>query len=260
MLSASLLGEKSATIQVIEAALVQSVLHLPEIAPPLQSLHLLAKQGHTDAMLLHGRVLLQQGEDGEALEWFHQAAEAGETFDGLGEALTQEGQILMKRRDKVGAVKLLRRAALELDEPVAYWLLSGLQPKGSPEQELYLLKAASSGVTQAAHDLGVVEMRKLDNRPRQGLDPELSKNFPGAQFSLKELGIATEWFEVAAAGGHGQSMLTLAMLCQANGRHEEGLKWLEKAQELVDPETRKGARGMRDRWDDLGKLHLMKPA
>jgi TPR repeat protein len=184
-------------------------------------------------MALLGRVMLTLAKDDDALSWFRQATREGVDFDGAAEALVQEGRILLGRKDKEGAEKAFRKAALELDDPSGYFYLSQLQRPGSSEQEVYLLKAASSGIAEACHNLGSRELEKIKERPK------------GAE-SFRDFNMAREWFEVAAAEGFGLSMLNLALICKAGGKDEEGLGWLEKAEDT--PGVRDEARRVREQW------------
>lgn len=67
---------------------------------------------------------------------------------------------ILRAHDRPGeALALYRVAALELDNPTGFWSLAQLMggPPGSPERRTYLLKAATSGVTDACRELGGLE-------------------------------------------------------------------------------------------------------
>jgi TPR repeat protein len=191
-------------------------------------------------MVVFGKVLYDRGKRDEALKWFRDARGLGQEFDGLAQALTSEGQILLDRNDRVGAEKLFRKAALELDDPVAYYVLSTLQLRGSPEEEIYLLKAASSGIVDACHRLGELEMEKTKMSQPKG-------TYAGAP--VRDFKMAIEWWQVAAAAGHGRSMLSLATLYRAEGQDGQGLEWLELAEK--QPELKNEARKVRAAWASL---------
>ena len=253
LLSASALGEKFATLHIVKGALAQSALSSPEIAAPLQRLTLLAQQGQDpDAMLLYAQVQQERGSDGEALRWAREASERGGGFGGLSGALTLQGVVLLKRKDEVAAARVLGRAALELDDPGAYFLLAGLQREGSVERETYMLKAAMSGIAGAAHSLGVMELSKLKKRAGDGLSPSTLGKGVNATVDFKEFRMAIEWLEVAAASGFGLSMLDLAKIYKSSGQDKEGRKWLEMAEGL--PGLRRECRSMRDNWEKIEKL------
>ena len=251
MLSASALGGGSATLHLVEGALRHSALHSLEMVAPLQRLTLLATQSQEpEAMFVYGQVLQAQDSDIEALKWFRKAAESGAHFGRLGEALTHEGQLLLKLKDNVEAEKVLRRAALELDDPAAYFILAKLQPSQSADRETYLLKAAMSGIAEAAYDLGVIETQKYMDNPRHSLDVErLKSTSVRAQIPSKNFKKSVAWFEVAAAGGFGYGMLNLAKIYKSSGQDEKGRAWLDRAECL--PELRRESRNIRDNWENF---------
>ncbi|KAG0647466.1 hypothetical protein D0Z07_6890 [Hyphodiscus hymeniophilus] len=217
--AAAALGDKHATFHLIKSALVSSALSSAELATPLQRLAILAKQQDPDAMLLYGQVLEQRGKEDEALKWFREAAESGPDFVGLGEAIIAQSRILLRRNDEVGAETMLRKAALELDEPRAYFMLGKLQARGSVEQELYLMKAASSGIPEAAGELGVLEVHKVIARSRALVNqPQPNGAMPPDK--LQDFAIAREWLEIGAASGDRHSMLNLATFLKSVGRAE----------------------------------------
>jgi TPR repeat protein len=192
---------------------------MSDYALPLKRLGVMAKEGKPQAMRLLGRVAASQGKDTEALEWFRKAAEGSAQldFEDAGEALVCEGQILQRsnRRDAEAA---FRKAALEFDNPSAYWHLSQLEDEGSSHREIYLLKAASSGIVEAAYELGSAALSKT--------------KASGGNYLPPFHGMAREWFEIAATDGHGPSMLAIAQVCKASGEVDQGLKWLGKAKKL----------------------------
>lgn len=237
MLSASELGETTATFKLIEAAIHSKSLDLTSFTAPLQRLGILAKkEGNRQAMALLGKVLLTQQKEREALEWFRKASQGPAEslgFEGAREALVHEGRILLGWADKEGAATAFRKAALELDDPSAYFYLSKFEEPNSAQQQVYLLKAASSGIVEAWHDLGSIELARIDKQPAK---PD----------SISDYGMAREWFQVAAADGFGLSMLNLALICKAAGELDSGLKWLDKAEQL--PEVREQAKHLRAQW------------
>jgi len=219
MLAASRLGEKAATFDIVSEALRVGTLH--EYRAPLERLGILAKKDNDpQAMTLLGKALMAEKREKEALDWFRRATRpptGGLEFNGAGEALVSEGRILSQRNDRDGAKAAFEKAALELDEPAAYFYLAQLQEPGSSNQQVYLLKAASSGVVEAWHNLGALELEKLKVREK-------------TPTSLDDFGMAREWFQVAATEGFGLSMLNMATIYRAIGQMDEALRWLEKAE------------------------------
>ena len=233
--SASEMGEKTATFELIQSGIDTNQLH--EYPAPLQRLGLLAKkENDVEAMALLGKVFFSQQKENEALEWLRKATRPPTgtlEFAGSGDALVYEGRILSKTGDIEGAEEAFKKAALELDEPSAYFYLSRLQEPGSSTQEVYLLKAASSGILEAWHNLGALELAKIEKGEKKPT-------------SLADYGMAREWFQVAAADGFGLSMLNMALMCKAVGQDEVSLAWLDRAEE--NPDVREQARSLREQW------------
>ncbi|CZR61616.1 uncharacterized protein PAC_11513 [Phialocephala subalpina] len=244
MLTASALGDKPATLEIVSEALRTG--KLDDYTAPLQQLGLLAKKDNDpQALTLLGKVYYVRRSNKEALECFRKATRpptGSLDFDGAGDALVFEGQILLASNDKDGAKAAFEKAAKELDEPAAYFYLSKLQEPGSSQEQVYLLKAASSGITEAWHNLGALELAK-----QKGSRTKKSA-------TLADFGMASEWFQVAAADGFGLSMLNLALMCKSVGKIEEGMKWLEKAEENV--EVRDQARAIKSQFhnDKVGAI------
>lgn len=233
MLAASRLGEKAATFDIISEALRVGTVH--EYRAPLERLGILAKkENDPQAMTLLGKVFMADRREREALDWLRRATRpptGGLEFNGAGEALVNEGRILSQRNDREGAKAAFEKAALELDEPFAYFYLAQMQEPGSSNHQVYLLKAASSGVVEAYHNLGAIELEKITNQEKK-------------PSSLADYGMAREWFEVAATDGFGLSMLNMAVIHKAVGQLDEALKWLAKAE---------GAEGVRNEATALKK-------
>lgn len=238
MLSASSLGEETATFELIEAGIRSSSLDLAAYSAPLQRLGILAKkEGSRRAMALLGKVLHSQQREREALEWFRKATQddssEGLDFEGAGEALVSEGRILLGMKDREGAAAAFRKAALVLDDPTGYFYLSKLEEQNTSQQQVYLLKAASAGIVEAWHNLGSLELARIESLP------EKPKTF-------QDYGMAREWFQVAATDGFGLSMLNLALMCKAVGQPDDGMKWLDKAETI--PEVREQAKSLKAQW------------
>jgi tetratricopeptide (TPR) repeat protein len=233
MLAASKLGEKTATFDIISEALRIGSLY--DYRAPLERLGTLAKKDNDpQAMTLLGKVLMAERREKEALDWFRRATRpptGGLDFDGAGEALVNEGRLLSRLNDRHGAKAAFEKAALQLDDPSAYFYLAQLQEPGSSNQQVYLLKAASAGVTEAYHNLGALELEKITMQEKKPT-------------SLEDFGMAREWFEVAATDGFGLSMLNMATLCKSVGQMDDALRWLEKAE---------GAEGVRNEATVLKK-------
>lgn len=235
MLSASSLGEKTATFELILSTLNKG--NFEKYSEPLQRLGLLAKKDNDpEAMVLLGKVLLTQGHEREALGWLQKATRpptGSNQINGAGDALVSEGRILLRMGQRKEAESAFKTAALELDEPSGYFYLSQLQELGTPDHKIYLLKAASSGILEACHNLGALELVEIE---KKGEKPK----------SLQDYGMAREWFMVAAADGFGLSMLNLALMHKAVGEEEESLAWLLKADKV--PNVKDQSMKLRRQW------------
>ncbi|RFU33541.1 hypothetical protein B7463_g2821, partial [Scytalidium lignicola] len=246
LLSASALGDPSAIFTIVERGLKRNLLHERLYADALQRLDILAKKdGNRRAMHLIGKVLFARGKNVEALNWFRNAtrlpadnAEYFLDFEGAGEALVFEGQILSEQGDQTGAQTAFQKAAFELDEPAAYYHLALLENPHSLKRKEYLMKAASSGIIEACHELGSFELALIKKTPDE----------PGPP-SISDYGMAREWFQAAAFGGFGPSMLSMALICKTVGQRDDGLRWLEMAKAI--PEFRTQALA----WESLGKMN-----
>lgn len=220
MISASELGDKFATFELVTSALRTG--KLEDYGNTLVQLDILARLKHDpQAMLLVGKIRRGRGKQGniDALEWFQKATRPPHgsiEWDGAGEALVEEGRMLQSEGAMLGAMKAFEQAALILDDPTAYFYLSKLEELGSAKQELYLKKASSAGILEAWHNLGALE---------------LSKDTGGKIRKLNDYGMAREWFLVAAADGFGLSMLNLAIMHKSVGDVEGATEWLNKAED-----------------------------
>ncbi|KAL3419244.1 hypothetical protein PVAG01_09466 [Phlyctema vagabunda] len=241
VLSASQLGDFQATYDLVESGLRTKSLEMQKsLVGPLSRLGLQAKkEDNPAAMVLLGKVLLSQNRPTEALEWFTKASKhPDQTFYGASEALIQRGRMLLASKDRDGAEQAFRKAAMDLDDPTGYFYLSQFQEAGSPEQEVYLLKAASSGIVEAMHNLGNIELAKINANP----DASKKKN-------IEDYGLAREWFQAAAMEGFGLSMLNMASICKSVGQDDVAIQWVERAEAL--PEVDELAKDLRKKWTIL---------
>lgn len=94
------------------------------------------------------------------------------------------------------------------DNPNAYYQLAMLDPP-SPLQEKYLLKAAASGVIEAAHNLAVYNHQHT---------------------SPPDLPMAKEWYTLAATQGFALSQVNLATVLMKEGKTSEATQWLIRAE------------------------------
>lgn len=239
MLSASELGENSATFELISSAIRTGTVMAPENTAALQRLGVLAKNDNDPkAMLLMAKILYGQQGNRAALEWLQKSTRpptGSLEWDGAGDALIEEGRILMDLNDTQGARQAFEKAALKLDDPAGYFYLSKMEKPGSSEQEIYLLKASSAGIVEAWHNLGALQLEKSRNNDRKPA-------------SMKDYGMAGEWFQLAAAENFGPSIINLAMMNKAVGKLEEAWKWMAKAEK--NEEVKAAAKDLQSQWTE----------
>ncbi|TQS38105.1 hypothetical protein Golomagni_01399, partial [Golovinomyces magnicellulatus] len=234
ILSASAMGDRTATFEIISSALRTNSLHHYHVV--LTQLEDLANDGDQQAMMLLGKVLFYTNSEKRSLSWLQKATHpttGNLDFEGASESLVLEGRILQKQSDLSGAKSAFEKAAKQLNDPQAYFYLSKMEVNGTPLQVDYLLKAASAGVTEAWYNLGVIE---LDEIQKNGIQPK----------KLEDYGLAREWFLVAAHDGHGPSMLNLAIMSKMSQNLNQAFEWLKKAESI--PNVSIESEKLRQEW------------
>ena len=271
--SASALNEPAATLQIVSEAFQNGTVAKPELAKPLQHLSMLAKtDNNASAMFLLAQILESQGKVDKALSYYEQITnDKGKTYraaaevDGtVAQAWLALGRIKTSNGDLTGAKAALKKAALEYDDPTAYFYLARFCDPMSDDYQLYNLKAASSGVKEAAHNLGdfYLQQSQRNRQPSSVLrikseDPKVanpessipkssqpnpssevahgSLQKPLQETDLQEKRIlAREWFNIAAYAGFAPSQVNLALLLRADGSFDDGLTWLKRAEKHPD--------------------------
>ncbi|KAG9237154.1 hypothetical protein BJ875DRAFT_370567 [Amylocarpus encephaloides] len=233
LVSAANLGEKSAIVELVLAG-IKTGINKPVFRGPLRWIRLLAEiENDPEAMMILGKVLLSQKKTQEALQWFQKSTQQSNDFNGAGDAYVNQGVILSSMGRKPEAETTFRKAALELDHPEGYLHMSKLQAPGSSDQKVYLLKAASSGIIEACHNLGALELSefaKRDEKPK----------------SILDYGMAWEWTNIAATAGFGPSVLNLALMHKEVGNTDAALQLLAKAES--DPAIKPEASKLKREW------------
>ncbi|RKF55309.1 putative hcp-like protein [Golovinomyces cichoracearum] len=218
ILSASAMGDRTATFEIISSAIrTNSIHHYHMVRTRLE---ILANNGDQQAMMLLGKVLFYTNSEKRSLSWLQKATHpitGNLNFEGASECLVLIGRILQKQSDLAGAKSAFEKAAKQLNDPQAYFYLSKMEANGTSLQVDYLLKAASAGITEAWYNLGVIELDKIQ---KNGKQPK----------KLEDYGIARDWFLVAAYDGHGPSMLNLAIMSKISQNLDEAFAWLKKAE------------------------------
>lgn len=159
LMCAANLGYLPAIIRILTEALMFKRLSAPALVPAMTKLRWYAlKQENAEALVLLGRILKSERRLDEALEMFRKAAsvdrEAGSASDyDVSTALLNQGLILLHRNRHTEAKEAFEKAALELDNAVAYHHLALCLDDADPNKKTYLMKAAASGVPGASRDL-----------------------------------------------------------------------------------------------------------
>ena len=268
LFSASALNDPTATLRIVSEAFQNGSLTKPDIASPLQHLSTLAKADqNASAKLLLAQILESQGKVEKALAYYEQITttvdKSAEVEGTLAQAWLALGRIKTSNKDLPGAEAAFRKAALECDDPTAYFYLARFCDPKSDEYLLYNLKAASSGVKEAAHNLGDFYLQQSKpNRSTNGvLKPEFENGKdatsepsetehlqldPSSEHSRGSIpkvilaalqekrSLAREWFNVAAFAGFAPSQVNLALLLRADGSFDEGMTWLKHAEKHPD--------------------------
>jgi tetratricopeptide (TPR) repeat protein len=242
---ASAIGEPTATIYLVDNGLKKKYLDSSRYIAPLTHLRALAAPPHSniEAMVLLGKVYESQKEDDKALQMYRQAASTSPSNqakvdtqlplpgEGVASALVRQGLILGCQGNSSDASAAFGQAALEHDDPAGYYHLGRLQTPFSAAQEMYFLKAASSGIAAASTSLGQLHLAKAMLVPAENKDQK-----------VKQEKLAKEWLFLAATAGEGQSMLRLADIFIEENKMESARKWLQMAEKSTDPEVAERAK------------------
>jgi hypothetical protein len=201
-------------------------------------------QSRVEAMNLLGQVYELQKQEEKALQLYRQAALRPSPLPGPGGqpisskgpeyAHVRIGLILLRGSDRSGAEAQFRKAALEFDDPLGHYHLARLDKSSSEMKETYLLKAASSGILNAAADLGQLHIARAKSAPADKKEEKAT-----------EYKLAKEWLYLAATSEDGRGMLSLAQAFKEEGNLKSGLKWLEAAEKHKDARVAQEAAKMR---------------
>ncbi|KAI9786977.1 MAG: hypothetical protein M1835_002914 [Candelina submexicana] len=222
LLAACSLSDEEATFRVVSQAIKKHQVEHYELRTAMKNLERLAQKKHPQALVLKGQIAMSQCREAAALKFFEKATQSTtETpeneYDvgGPREAWLALGRGLLKQRNYTKAEQAFRRAA-DMDDPVAYHYLANLPTTSPGDWEVYLLKAASSGIMPAAHDLGLLYAERAKKGPSVKREDWLLR--------------AHEWFCVSGSDKYIPSLLEKAILLKTNDQYEEGLKALKEAE------------------------------
>ena len=210
---ASELGDEYATFTLVDEALkhgrVQD-LQQSKLQQPLKHLKELADANNTIAMVLLARVLELKGEFRSALTTFKAAVAAVNNpndkrdtrdKDALCEAWKEIARIEKTNGNLSKEMQAWEAAAMQGDDPKAFYELALRKADKSPSESLeHLLKAASSGVGDAAFKLGMAHCSSLEaGQDEKTSDARTSRTGanPGQALS-KQYEMIKQWFTIAS--------------------------------------------------------------
>jgi tetratricopeptide (TPR) repeat protein len=165
LICAAALGDLNSIVIVLNKALQNDEIHIPDLLIPMTKLQFYANQGNAEAMVMYGRILDHQRKPAEAAEMFRKVAETPRdvSIDAeIGNSLVQQGNMCYRDGKKEEARAYFKKAALEFDNPEGYFKFALLIPDEDSLKETYLLKAASSRVNGAAVEVARLYTRMAD--------------------------------------------------------------------------------------------------
>lgn len=242
LVSASALEDAAATIVLVTQAVETNRLAHADIAAPLVHLARLAQHGNPMGMVLHAEVLGTRGQTDQALrlceEVVQQKTGSHTSSDASGDTTNRRAwTALAKLRettgDLAGAESAFETAALEYDDPWGYYHLADRYCRPDDSEYLqFMLKAAASGIPDAAYKLGRYYLG-LTPLPKKDLDHSGASDFGPKYGKAERKLLAVEWFSVSAESpSHtniDDSRVYLALLLRAQGDLANGQAMLEKA-------------------------------
>lgn len=257
LVAASELQDPSGTLVMSKVALIH---HKSMPLACLQHLKQMVHAKNYAGLYVQGQIYEAENKDSLALEIYMESlSSAAEGYPGaeafditLGEVWLKIYGLKSKKKDNEGAQMAITRAALEYDEPYAYYVLArDYIPQTSNEYENYMLKAAASGETSAADALGnryleqsqgiqsYSSKESLDDlvkklaagEARDAKYPSTASQRPRSASTKSRYGLklAKEWFNLGAEANIASSQVHLAIILRYEGKSGEGFDWLGKA-------------------------------
>ena len=245
---ASELGDGYATFTLVDEALkhrrVQDLQH-SKLQHPLKHLKELAEAKDMTAMVLMARVLELKGEYRSALTLFNAAtatvnisSDKRDTRDknALCEAWKGIARIEKTNGNLSKEMQAWEAAATQGDDPKAFYELALRKADKSPSESLeHMLKAASSGVGDAAFKLGMAYCSYLEvGQEEKTSDAQMSRTGANRSQALsKQYQMIKEWFTVATesedCSWRAHAKLQLARIMRKTGASTQSLAELEDA-------------------------------
>ena len=285
-LAASTQHEETATLHLISQALAASPNQLrnPDLISARQHLDHLVASNNPEALTLLGLIREQEGDTIDALGLYNRACSTTTTTTGnnnspkdssdavaFAKALLSIARLQQRQGNTSSAKAALEKAAYSYDNPYAYFhLASNHIALTSPKYFSYMLKAASSGVIAAAHELGLFYFAQSlgmipssisdnDNTRPADLAKTVSVVKPiSTPVTAEKCAWATEWFTVSATTSSSliqtMSQFYLAILLRSGGDPHKGLQQLILAAE--HPGRVRLLEGYREQWFD-GDLNFL---
>lgn len=231
LLAGSDVEDPAATLMLVKSALNRdSRISLSDFSKPTKHLRRLADSGNAPALFLQALENELEGKLKVALEMYLQSTQVAnengieaELVDiRLADAWRAISRVRKRLGDNQGTKAALERAAFECDDALAYLhLANDFSDPTSPEHELYLLRAASSGILEAIEKLGSYYNGKLQNKLKDLLS--------NSQIEWVEKSQAFEWLSLGASAGIPSSQIHFAALFKIIHRPNKALKWLAEA-------------------------------
>lgn len=206
------MGDQAATMILVDEGLCRSNLGHHQLQKPLRHLDQLVNDNVVEAVVLAARVNEVRGNSSKALSLFRRAttiSSGPKSAADLPKASLSEAWMGIARIERdlghaSSASEAVRTAALEYDSSEAFYELALESEVEKPEEMVnHLLKAAISGVGNAAYKLGLWYSAQADDREHSitNLSDVPQKSFPEAQRGVKiprKYKVGHEWFSVAA--------------------------------------------------------------
>ena len=272
--------EPGATLFLISVAAKSSKLHSTGVSSAKIHLRELVEEGSTSAMILQAQILENQGEKAKALQLYERAIDAendgiastvaNTSTQDFGLAWVAVARLKGHSTDREGAKKAYERAAFHYDDPWAYYCLAiDTGNVLNPQSIQYLLKAAASGVPQAAHKLGMYYFALAQQSAADSNETTLVKeknplalrkgpwmnrgNSPSSPTDNHEnWRLAAAWLGVAAESPmHAytqDSRLFLAITLRKIGEEQKGMEWLDVAAKASTAHDRHRVMRLKNDW------------
>lgn len=268
--AASALQDEDATCILVEEGLkhgrAQDLQHA-KLQGPFGQLQKLAVAGNPAAVLLQARLLELKGNLKEALEGFKSAIlqasanQNGEKTDHrttLAEAWQGVARVEFKFGNSEKEVEALEVAALQYDNSEAiYKLALKRHDDDAPSEAAELfLKAAVSGIGNAAFMLGTILCSQMEAKEEDSSSPQSGIQIQGQKF-IKEYNMIKEWFTIALESaqahsdstGRAQASLQIARVLRKTGQLEQSVACLDQAIAQMQPNT-PPIHSLRELWGD----------